>query len=78
VIVYTYSQARQNLSTLLDQAAEQGEVRIKRKDGQVFIVRPEPREGSPLDVEPVDLGITTDEILALIREGRERYDQGLP
>jgi hypothetical protein len=33
--VYTYSEARQNLASLLDQAAREGEVRIQRKDGQV-------------------------------------------
>ena len=27
---------------------------------------------SPLDVEGVDLGVTTDEIVAVVREGRER------
>ena len=26
-----------------------------------------------LDVEGVDLGVTTDEIVSMIREGRERY-----
>jgi hypothetical protein len=70
--VYTYSEARQNLASLLDQAAEYGEVQIKRRDGQVFVVRIEPRPNSPLDVEPVDLDITTEEIVEIIREGRER------
>ena len=70
--VYTYSEARQNLASLLDQAAEYGEVQIKRRDGQVFVVRIEPRPDSPLDVEPVDLDITTEEIVEIIREGRER------
>lgn len=70
--VYTYSEARQNLASLLDQAAEYGEVQIKRRDGQVFVVRIEPRPISPLDVEPVDLDITTEEIVEIVREGRER------
>ncbi len=70
--VYTYSEARQNLASLLDQAAEYGEVQIKRRDGQVFVVRIEPRPNSPLDVEPVDLDITTEEIVEIVREGRER------
>jgi hypothetical protein len=74
MIVYTYSEARQNLATLLEQADKEGEVRIRRKDGQVFVIRPQPRADSPLDVEGVDLEITTDEIIDLVREGRERYD----
>ncbi len=72
MMVYTYSQARQNLASLLDQAAAEGEVRIKRKDGQLFVVKPQPRQESPLDVEGVDLGVTTDEIVDFIRESRER------
>ena len=72
MIVYTYSEARQNLASLLEQATKEGEVRIRRKDGQVFVVKPEPRTDSPLDVESLDLGITTAEILEFIREGRER------
>jgi hypothetical protein len=72
MVVYTYSEARQNLASLLDQAAKEGEVRIRRKNGQVFIVKLQPRADSPLDVKRVDLGVTTDEIVRIVREGRER------
>ena len=70
MIVYTYSEARQSLATLLDRAAQEGEVRIKRKDGQVFVIRPEPKTGSPLDVEGIDLGLTASEIVEFVQEGR--------
>jgi PHD/YefM family antitoxin component YafN of YafNO toxin-antitoxin module len=73
MIVYTYSEARQNLASLLDRAAQEGEVRIKRRDGQVFVVKPEPRAESPLEVEGVDLGLTRTEILQSIQEGRRPY-----
>jgi hypothetical protein len=69
--VYTYSEARQNLASLLEQAAQEGEVRIKRKDGQIFVIRPEPKADSPLDVESVDLGVTTAEIVQFIQESRK-------
>ena len=72
--VYTYSEARQNLASLLDQAAREGEVRIRRKDGQVFVIRVLPKEKSPLDVEGVDLGISTEEILRFVNEGRKTYE----
>ena len=72
MIVYTYSEARQNLATLLEQAAREGEVRIRRKDGQVFVVRPEPFDRSPLDIQSVDLGLSAEEIVAFVRESRER------
>ena len=72
--VYTYSEARQNLASLLEQADQEGEVRIKRKDGQIYVIKPQPRTASPLDIEGVDIDVDTAEIVALIREGRERFD----
>ena len=74
MIMYAYSEARQNLASLLDRAAQEGEVRIKRRDGQIFVVKPVPRAKSPLDVEGVDLGLTTPEILQYIQEGRRPYE----
>ena len=71
--VYTYSEARQNLASLLEAAQREGAVRIRRRDGQAFVLKPESSDASPLDVEGVDLGVTTDEIVSIIREGRERY-----
>ncbi len=71
--VYTYSEARQNFASLLETAQKDGAVRIRRKDGSSFVVQPESSGASPLDVEGVDLGVTTDEIVNMIREGRERY-----
>ncbi len=73
MIVYTYTEARQKLATLLEQAAQKGEVRIKRKDGRVFVVKPESRADSPLNVEGINLGVTTPEIIEFIQEGRARY-----
>lgn len=70
MVVYMYTEAKQNLASLLEQAAQDGEVRVKRKDGQIFVIRPEPRVGSPLDVESVELDVTTSEIVQFIREGR--------
>ncbi len=71
--VYTYTEARQNLASLLDQAAKEGEVRIKRKDGRVFVIRLQQKTQSPLDVEGIDLGITTQEIVDFIDEGRKTF-----
>lgn len=71
--VYTYTEARQKLASLLDQAAKEGEVRIKRKDGRVFVIRLLQRTQSPLDVEGFDLGITTQEIVDFIDEGRKTF-----
>jgi len=64
--VYNYSKARQNLAAVLDQAAREGEVRIKRRDGQVFVIKPEDGTGSALDIEGVNLNISTDEVVAIL------------
>ena len=68
--VYTYSEARQNLAALLERTVQEGQVRIKRRDGQTFIIRPESKPASPLEVEGVNLGITAAEIVQFIHEGR--------
>ena len=69
--VYTYSEARQNLAALLERTVREGEVRIKRRDGQIFVVRPASKSASPLEVEGVNLGITAAEIVQFIHEGRK-------
>ncbi len=70
--VYTYSEARQRFAKILDEAREGGEVRIKRRDGSEFLLRPVRVGGSPLDVPGVDSGLGRDEILAALRESRVR------
>ena len=75
--VYTVSDARQRLASLLDQAAKEGAVRIKRRDGRSFLVMPEKQVGSPLDVPGVDLELSSEELVDLVREGRERGVSGL-
>lgn len=70
--VFTYSEARQKLASLLDLAASEGEVRIKRKDGTEYVLRPVQRLRSPLDVVPVDFGVSAADIVAAVREGRDR------
>ena len=71
--VYTYTEARQKLAALLDKASQEGEVRVKRNDGQTFVIKPEQAAGSPLDVEGVNLDITTSEIVQFIRESRRPH-----
>ncbi len=70
---YTYTEARQKLASLLEQAAKYGEVRIKRRDGQVFVIKPQKRKGSPLAVKGVNLNLSRYEILQSIEEGRRIY-----
>jgi len=67
---FTYSEARQRLAALLERARRDGAVRIRRRDGQVFVLRPEQATGSPLDVPGLKLALTREEIVGLVQEGR--------
>jgi hypothetical protein len=72
---YTFSEARQNFAAILEQARRDGAVRIQRRDGQSFVVLPEQRDTSPLDIPgiiPAQV-VSRDDILASIQEGR-RYE----
>lgn len=73
---YTTSEARQNFAAILDEARRNGAVRILRRDGQSFVLRPEPLAASPLDVEGVTPAqpITRDDILTAVAESRRRYE----
>lgn len=67
--VYTYSEARQRLSEVLDTARRE-EVLIRRRGGETFrLVYDVPRK-SPFDVPAVKSNATTRDILAAIRKSR--------
>ena len=70
--VYTYSEARQKLAVVLEQAENTGKVLIRRKDGRTFALVPERIITSPLNVPSIKANITSQEIVDIIREGRER------
>jgi len=70
--VYTYSEARQKLSAVLEQAENTGKVLIRRKDGRTIALVPEKDISLPLDVPSIKAKITSQEIADIIREGRER------
>jgi PHD/YefM family antitoxin component YafN of YafNO toxin-antitoxin module len=72
--IYTFSEARQKLATVLDEAQRKGAVRIKRRDGSEFEIAPVRSQASPLDVQGVDLGLSIEEIVAAVRESRTRED----
>jgi antitoxin Phd len=72
MLIYTYSEARQKFSQVLDEAEQSGKVLIQRKDGRIYALIPEKKEKSPLDIPSIKAEITTEEIVSLIREGREK------
>jgi hypothetical protein len=70
--VYTYSEARQKLAKVLEQAESAGKVLIRRKDGRTFALVPEQLRSSPLDIPSIKADISTEEIVSIVRKGRER------
>ena len=69
--VYTVKQAEDSWSAILERAEAEGEVGIQSEKGRLFVLRPDsPR--SPLDVEGVDVDLSRDEIVSIVRESRER------
>lgn len=69
--VYTYSEARQQLSKVLDIARKE-EVIIKRRGGEVFSLVFKKIPKSPFDVSGVNTSATTTDILEAVRESRLR------
>ena len=68
---YSYSEARQQLSKLLD-TARQEEVIIKRRGGEIFSLVLKKMPKSPFDIPGVKTLATTKDILEAIRESRSR------
>ena len=71
--VYTYSEAREKLSRILEESRTE-EVVIRRRRGDMYAIVPRPSGPgrSPFDVPGLKKGITRREILEAIRESRER------
>jgi prevent-host-death family protein len=72
--VYTYSEARQRLSEVLNIARNE-EVVIKRRGGETFSIIFRKSKKSPFDVPGIQTKATTKDILAAVRESRERFSQ---
>jgi hypothetical protein len=70
--VYSFSEARQKFAAVLKQAERTGKVIIRRKDGRTFALVPEKSVFSPLDVPVIKTKATTEEIVDIVRAGRER------
>ncbi|MBA4387940.1 MAG: prevent-host-death protein [Verrucomicrobia bacterium] len=70
--VYTYSEARQKLSSVLDKAEATGKILIRRQDGRTFALSPEVSTRSPLDLPSVKADISSAGIVALVRKERGR------
>ncbi len=70
--VYTYSEARQRLSDVLNIARTE-EVVIKRRGGETFSIVFKKVTKSPFDVPGIKTKATTKDILEAVKESRERF-----
>jgi len=69
--VYTYSEARQRLSEVLNIARTE-EVVIKRRGGESFSIIFKKSQKSPFDVPGIKTAATTKDILDAIKDSRSR------
>ena len=71
--VYTYSEAREKLATILEESKTE-EVVIRRRKGDMYIITPKSGRPlrSPFNVPGLRKRISRQEILEAIRESRER------
>ena len=68
--VFTFSEARQQFSAVLDYAQKEGSVQVSRRDGRVFIIQAVEAPASPLAVKGISLNLQKDELLGFIQESR--------
>ncbi len=67
--IFTYSEARQNLSKLL-LLAQKEEVEIRRRDGTVFSLTEKESKSSPFDVPGIKTKASTANILSAVKNSR--------
>lgn len=70
--IYSYSEAKQNLSKILDKVKAEGKVFIKSKDGSTYEIRIIKEKKSPLDIKGVKLNLNRRDILDILREVRTK------
>ena len=70
---YTCSETTKDLLAVLDAAKKDGAVRIHGEDGHSFVLTPESPFSLPPKMKGLNLGLTNDEIVSIVREGRERF-----
>ena len=69
---YSFTEARQHFAAILEEAKREGVVCIKKRNGETFFIRPAISKKSPLDIKGVNLGLSSSEIIDIVREGREK------
>lgn len=69
-MTYSYEKAKKSFDLVFKKAAIDGKVAI-RKDNELYILMPASKDTSPLDIEGVDMGISSEDIVQFIHESRK-------
>lgn len=69
---YNFSEARKNFASVLETAKQEGIICIYKRNGEAYYLTPATVKKSPLDVEGIDLHLSSSQITSVVREGRER------
>jgi len=69
---YTFTQARQNFTSVLNKVKIDGEVIIQKRDGSTFIIKSFNPNKSPLNVKGINVNVSSSEIVDIIQETRSR------
>lgn len=70
MITYRYEKVKKNFDLIFKKAAIDGKVVIQTNNG-FYVLMPISKETSPLDIEGVDMGLSSKEIVQFIHEGRK-------
>ena len=69
---YNFSEARKNFASVLETAKQEGIICIDKRNGEAYYLTPAKVKKSPLDVEGIDLRLSSSQIMSIVRESRER------
>ena len=70
---YSFTEARQNFASILDEAQQKGVVCIRKRNGEAFYIKPAIMKESPLDIAGIDLQVARNDIVDSVRESRKRF-----
>lgn len=69
---YNFTEARKNFASVLETAKQEGIICIYKRNGEAYYLTPVKTKKSPLDVEGIDLRLSSSQIISILSESRER------
>lgn len=69
---YNFSEARRNFASVLETAKQEWIICIYKRNGEAYYLTPAKVKKSPLDVEGIDLHLSSSQIMSIVRESREK------